>query len=209
MRLILTAIALAVVGLQGCSFDYFDDPAVKACRVDLKSQLRSPSTYREIETNLVSVAGINSVSVSYDAANAYGTPVRGAHNCNYLLYDGNFYFMFPPEDTDETFLSNTSRWLRLSSADLYKIPEGRTKLRRMFPDAAVDLCLQAALTEDGGRISYLPRTGTFRVRKQGPENYQFVVVIESLERRDAVLPASIRCVASAAGDGYELISVDG
>lgn len=73
--------------LAGC-----DQPEVKQCEDFILSKLRSPSTYKRIESSGIQVPYNNpdryTVRVTYDAANAYGTPVREEQLCVFGLKDG-------------------------------------------------------------------------------------------------------------------------
>lgn len=97
------ASALTMTMISACS----DAPEIAACQDFLKGGLRSPSTYSEVSVrsedlpmpaeNLARYqladrsspekAGVRTVSIVYDAANAYGTPVRGVQTCHFLLKD--------------------------------------------------------------------------------------------------------------------------
>lgn len=122
---------IALPLLAGCSFT--ESALTKACEAEIKSRLRSPSTYERVDLLVDAVeipvaawkskeedrlAGRNpdgdlteedkklidlTVTVlsagdsnptlfikffSYDAANAYGTPVRGVSKCEYISNDG-------------------------------------------------------------------------------------------------------------------------
>lgn len=73
--------------LTGC-----DKPEVKNCEDHILSKLRSPSTYKRIEYSGTDVpypkADRHHVRIVYDAANAYGTPVRDTQICVFGLKDG-------------------------------------------------------------------------------------------------------------------------
>lgn len=59
------------------------------CEQSLLSELKAPSTYKRIEANQVTIRNheppYHSVRISYDAANAYGTPIRDDRICAYKL----------------------------------------------------------------------------------------------------------------------------
>ena len=65
------------------------EPAIQACEKFIEGSLKSPSTYKRVSANVdqsaVMYAGksTKSVSVSYDAANAFGTPIRAAEICRF------------------------------------------------------------------------------------------------------------------------------
>lgn len=103
------SVPLAALTLAGCG-----RPDVKACEIFIKDGLRSPSTYRLISMSeqdekvskpplpkeageLERMAweqdkaqhGIRSLILEYDAANAYGTPIRGHQVCTFATIDGD------------------------------------------------------------------------------------------------------------------------
>lgn len=86
MRAVVLLGVLAV--LSGCA----DKPEIKQCEDYIKGKLRSPSTYKRIKAEGVAVPFEKptkyTVSVEYDAANAYGTPVRDTQLCIYPIRDG-------------------------------------------------------------------------------------------------------------------------
>lgn len=92
MRIML---ALAALALASCSSQ--KTLAVDACEGYIKAGLRSPSTYKVVETTLNdpikadSGRFVRTISISYDAANAFGTPIRGAEICSFVVdSSGNF-----------------------------------------------------------------------------------------------------------------------
>lgn len=67
-------VATALLTLSGCARE---EAAIKACEGFIGDQLRSPSTYKRIEATVAphkAESRFRYVSISYDAANAYGTP---------------------------------------------------------------------------------------------------------------------------------------
>lgn len=85
----LSVIACAI---SGCSALTQGDE-VRVCEAELAKTLRSPSTYSQISASSLPY-GDNprfwSVSIEYDADNAYGTPVRGHYQCMFKAEpDGN------------------------------------------------------------------------------------------------------------------------
>lgn len=102
---------LAIVGmllLAGCAAE---PPEIAECEADAQRDLRSPSTYKRIEakrfTNPPEPGKINAarerfgleghkdadiglidVFIEYDAANAYGTPIRSMEHCQWLTIAG-------------------------------------------------------------------------------------------------------------------------
>ena len=81
---------VAAAAVSGCSLV---EPAEwGACRSYLESKLKAPSTLKVIKTSSVDVPYPNptykAVSIEYDAANAFGTPIRGTQTCSFPLRDG-------------------------------------------------------------------------------------------------------------------------
>lgn len=76
--------------LAGCSA--FSSPEIKDCEQELLRELRAPSTYNRIEADTTVMDHLKPaefwVSIKYDAANAFGTPIRGEKICRYALVDG-------------------------------------------------------------------------------------------------------------------------
>jgi hypothetical protein len=56
--------------------------AQEMCEAALKSFLRSPSTYEAAD--VVGGSGSPRMFIRYDAANAFGTPVRGSASCVFV-----------------------------------------------------------------------------------------------------------------------------
>lgn len=82
MRLIFLAFSL--VALSGC-----DKPEIKQCEEYIIAKLRSPSTYKRVEASGLRSPGEKPerymVQIKYDAANAYGTPIREVQFCAFNL----------------------------------------------------------------------------------------------------------------------------
>jgi hypothetical protein len=81
--------------LSGC--DALEDKSIKACESFIKARLRSPSTYKRIDATAYGVViksegkNLKTVTVDYDAANAYGTPIRGDQMCSFEVDKGGNY----------------------------------------------------------------------------------------------------------------------
>lgn len=73
-----------------------NDAAIEACETFIQERLRSPSTYKRISTNAFIAVDRKSgwVTVEYDAANAFGTPIRDTQICAFDTPEGNW----PPKD---------------------------------------------------------------------------------------------------------------
>jgi len=81
---------LAVLALTGCS-KQVERPEILDCEQYLLGKLRFPSTYQRVSIQSVRIEKPNyqSVGIEYDAANAYGTPIRGEQICVYPVKNGN------------------------------------------------------------------------------------------------------------------------
>lgn len=81
----------AVAGGIGVAIvaDGKDDPAVVACEIALKAQLKSPKSYERVKSEI----NQNLVLITYDAVNSFNAPVRGEKLCYFDLdADGGFIF---------------------------------------------------------------------------------------------------------------------
>lgn len=96
--------ALILLALAGC-----EGREIAACEEFLKDGLRSPSTYRRVSLTtrdeattaqrIVELGGrqppagqslaLRTITIEYDANNAFGIPIRGAGQCGFLLRDGS------------------------------------------------------------------------------------------------------------------------
>ncbi|MFX4088057.1 hypothetical protein ACKU27_23480 [Sphingobium yanoikuyae] len=78
---------LPLIMVTGC-----DKPEIKQCEDHIIRKLRSPSTYKRINASGIETPYQNpknyTVKITYDAANAYGTPVREEQLCVFGLRDG-------------------------------------------------------------------------------------------------------------------------
>jgi len=197
---ITTLFTVVLIILAAC--DYFDDPAIKACRSDLMKQLKSPSSYKEIEANLYSSRIGNMVTIKYDADNAFGAAIRGAHICNFIYFDGGFYFDFPDDNNNDVILNNISRMVNLSNQDLYRIPDKDTDLNPMFLDRSVDLCIKDALIMERN----FPLTSKFKITHYDLKNNAIIIVIDSLEHYSKrSLPKRHQCKILKKGNDYEIM----
>ncbi|MFA7595899.1 MAG: hypothetical protein WCY92_06045 [Novosphingobium sp.] len=86
---------LSLVVVAGCNSA--QNAAVGACEAFIKERLRSPSTYKQIGVDYSGVSfksegrDVRMVTVEYDAANAFGTPIRGNQQCVFEVdKSGNF-----------------------------------------------------------------------------------------------------------------------
>ncbi|MBA3667207.1 MAG: hypothetical protein H0W65_05750 [Sphingomonas sp.] len=72
----------------GCASSNGDE--IEACRGFLQGGLRSPSTYQEFSVQVSDGEDIGqfdrrNVFIEYDAANAFGTPIRGTQLCSFEI----------------------------------------------------------------------------------------------------------------------------
>ena len=102
---------LAIVGMLMLGAGAGEPPEIAECEADAQRDLRSPSTYKRIEANRFvnppesgeinaarqrfgldgiedAAIGLINVYIEYDAANAYGTPIRSMEHCQWLTVAG-------------------------------------------------------------------------------------------------------------------------
>jgi len=84
MRLLLPLIAMT--GLAAC--DSVKGEALEMCEASLTRELRSPGSYQRVSKVVTADVERAFVSLTYDAANAFGTPVRGIKVCEYRVENG-------------------------------------------------------------------------------------------------------------------------
>lgn len=79
------AIILTLLVVGGCSQPKAAEPiAITQCRDYLLKKLKAPSTYKQIQADQIKMDdGKWSIIIQYDAANAYGTPIRDNQVCRY------------------------------------------------------------------------------------------------------------------------------
>lgn len=76
---------MIAIFLGGCITS--EDSAVRACETFIKERLRSPSTYKKVSDDglgpsfKIDGRYVKMIVIEYDAANAYGTPMRGNQQC--------------------------------------------------------------------------------------------------------------------------------
>lgn len=84
----IVALVLLPIAATACS----DRPEIAQCEAFILKKLKAPSTYKRITATGIGIPYESpkeySVSIEYDAANAYGVPVRGTQICTYPLKDG-------------------------------------------------------------------------------------------------------------------------
>jgi hypothetical protein len=85
-----------------CSCNSAQNTAVEACEIFIKERLRSPSTYQRITSDGLGPSfesdgrRVKMITIEYDAANAYGTPIRGSQQCTFKV-DGKGNFVDDPK----------------------------------------------------------------------------------------------------------------
>ncbi|MFO1256258.1 MAG: hypothetical protein U1E37_11420 [Sphingomonadaceae bacterium] len=86
----LTTGLAILVSLAGC--DAILSPEIEDCEQQLLRELRAPATYNRIKSDTTVMDHLKPpefwVSIKYDAANAFGTPIRGEKICRYALVEG-------------------------------------------------------------------------------------------------------------------------
>jgi hypothetical protein len=90
-------LAVATISLATAACNPAQQQAVQACEVFIKERLRSPSTYQQVKVDALGPAfesdgrRVKMLTIEYDAANAYGTPIRGTQQCVFDVdAKGNF-----------------------------------------------------------------------------------------------------------------------
>ena len=136
MRLVIMGFCL--IALSGC-----DKPEIKQCEEYIIAKLRAPSTDKRIEAS-----GIRSpwdkpqrymVQIEYDAANAYGTPIRSVQFCAFSLKglgpDTSKYYDF---DNDPQGKGLTREELRARTDAIIADAEAVSTEADRLVDAAAD-----------------------------------------------------------------------
>lgn len=81
---------LSLLALSGCNA--LSAPEIQDCENYVQGKLRSPSTYKRISADSTIMTDQKPpqvwAEVVYDAANAYGTPIRDTQICKYPLVNG-------------------------------------------------------------------------------------------------------------------------
>lgn len=135
-------IALAFV-LTGCeAWQSDEEQAAKACESFISDALRSPSTYKRVNATHAphkTGAAFRYVAISYDADNAFGTPIRGAQVCA---------FKVDPQTGDYPHGDLMESSARLARAEM-RLREAQELAGQKLPTrpiGAFDCCIS---TEDG------------------------------------------------------------
>ncbi|WP_422057705.1 hypothetical protein [Sphingomonas sp.] len=77
---------LVLAALGGCASASPEDDAIAICEARLLEKLRSPATYVRVKATVGQTdPGYKVAFITYDAANAFGTPVRGLDSCVFKL----------------------------------------------------------------------------------------------------------------------------
>lgn len=75
-------IAFALLGGFLLSTRYSDLLKLRACDSAIKAELKAPATYNRVSPLFLEVLSGQSVDmIEYDAANSFGTPIRGKGYC--------------------------------------------------------------------------------------------------------------------------------
>ncbi len=78
--------ASALIFIAGCSAE---KPEVEDCERYLMPKLKAPATYKRVEGKSYVDGKVAKVFITYDAANSYGTPIRGIQMCQYPIVNGS------------------------------------------------------------------------------------------------------------------------
>ncbi len=97
-------LSVALVALSslaaGCKAAPPPDPYLENCTAYLEALLNAPSTLRVLDLQVApGTDGGPRVEITYDAANAFGTPVRGDFRCYYLTWELHSKELGWPPDT--------------------------------------------------------------------------------------------------------------
>lgn len=107
MRALILVLGMLIAG---CSQVPVDGPGIKECEDYVIAKLRSPTTYKRIKASGIGIPydapKYYSVTVEYDAANAYGTPIRETQFCKFPVKSKlpvvDNYIDFDSEQAGET-----------------------------------------------------------------------------------------------------------
>lgn len=69
---------------------YFNERAIQLCEERIKAEIRSPSSYQRIK-----VDGSGVFDIEFDAANSFGTPIRGSASCVAQYGEVKVFFLRP------------------------------------------------------------------------------------------------------------------
>jgi hypothetical protein len=86
----LPFIAAALLG--SCSVPTEEEKAVLACETWVKDRLAAPSTYRRINGSSAAAGTHMLVSLSYEASNQFGVPLRESTACAFKIVAGKADF---------------------------------------------------------------------------------------------------------------------
>lgn len=140
MRTNCIAVALCLAPmLTGCeAFASGEEQAARACESFVTDQLRSPSTYNRVNVaHAPHHAGksFRYVSISYDADNAFGTPIRGAQVCAFKVDPNSGEFPSESSMKLSASLSHSEKLLR-------EVQEMNGQKAAKRPVAAFDCCVR-------------------------------------------------------------------
>lgn len=87
--------APVVLGAALVAMFYFssEERAYRACEDLLKADLKAPSTYAMVDYTSYAYDNTASVTITYDAENSFGVPIRGTYHCS---LDGDLQAVHEP-----------------------------------------------------------------------------------------------------------------
>lgn len=179
----------------------FDDPAIRACRLDLIESLKSPSSYKEVQVSLYTGT---KVFIEYDAENSYGASIRDTAMCEWIYFDGSYHFNLPYSTKPEVLVSSLAREYRLLSNDLNTILQADTGLIPQFPDLALEACIKATMKP--GILQYLPGTYMIDVRIGQPKDHRIDVIFNTMKNSSG-MARKASCQVQASRDRSNAVKV--
>ena len=141
---------IASLALSGCQSP--EDVAIEACSNSIKSDLKAPSTFSIADKVIYYspaeplVGDVKSskyqyltLTISYDAENSYGAPLRSEQKCDFLVKDGEI------QDVSKLNLNESFNGLANSSVCLEKTKVSKTADQPLIcfapPDLKRECCL--------------------------------------------------------------------
>ena len=103
-------VAVGIIALFGIWYSLSpSQPEIDDCEAQIVAKLRSPSTYKRVRADSLIMSDQSPpeiwATVEYDAANAYGTPIRDHQICRYPIVDGRADTAHPINDDAPLALS--------------------------------------------------------------------------------------------------------
>lgn len=163
MQVLLPGAALSLFLLVGgCGMM---QPEIADCEDGVKSALRSPSTYKRIKADSMRMTNLDPVqiwvSLEYDAANVYGTPIRDTKTCKYKLNGSGGADLSSADAAEKEFDAGSDKRLaqylksrdsvtRDAAAALQSLNEAQAAHSEALNDAATEAAIagKAAIEDD-------------------------------------------------------------